>query len=135
MSKKILIVDDEADLVDNISARLEYVGYEVDEAMNGREGLGAYIGELYKGEPFDLILLDIRMPGMSGTEVLAAIRHEEKLRGVPLGTGTPIIMLTAVPEPALESFKQGCDDYILKPYDEVILLQKIKAKLDRADLN
>ncbi len=132
---KILIVDDEADLVDAISTRLTYLGYEVDEAQNGREGLGAYLQGLMNDAPFDLILLDIRMPGMTGTEMLAALRKEEELRGIAVGNGVPIIMLTAVQQPVFESFKQGCDDYVLKPYDEAVLVQKIEEKINKQRLN
>ncbi|MBX7148964.1 response regulator [bacterium] len=130
MGKKILIVDDEADLVDAIATRLEYEGYEVDEAANGREGLGAIIGSFMKGRAFDLILLDIRMPGMTGLEVLAAIRKFESLTKVPKDQMLPILMLTAHKESYVEAFDKGCTDFVVKPFDEADLLKKIREKLN-----
>jgi CheY-like chemotaxis protein len=133
MAKRILIVDDEADLVDILSARLLHEGYDVDEAQNGREGLGAFVAALVQGRPYDLILLDIRMPGLTGIEVLEALRKEEELRGIVLGSGAIVIMLTAMQNPVFDSFKQGCDDFVLKPYDEATLIKKIQQKFANKD--
>ena len=135
MAKKILIVDDEADLVDMISARLIHEGYEVHDAQNGYEAIGHFLAAHHEQNPFQLIILDIKMPGISGIEVLKALRKEEELRGIKLGTGVPVIMLTALQHPMFESFSEGCDDFILKPYDETVLLKKVQEKLGSGKLN
>lgn len=130
MAKKILIVDDEAELVELLSSRLHHAGYEVDEAQNGREGLGAIVDLFVKEEPFDLILLDVRMPGMTGIEVLDALRKEELLRGIPEGAGIPVILITAFKHEKMKSFNRSTDDYLLKPLQEDTLLKKISEKLN-----
>ncbi|MFH2139108.1 MAG: response regulator [Candidatus Omnitrophota bacterium] len=128
MNHKILVVDDEKEMVEVLSTTLKRAGYDVDTANNGREALGAYLESLHR-EPFSLMTLDIKMTGIDGLEVLEIIRKEEELRGIPLGKGIPIIMSTAFATPWPEAFKKGCDDYILKPYKMEDLLGKIEDKI------
>ncbi|MGA1823613.1 MAG: response regulator [bacterium] len=129
MSEKILIVDDEIELNEVLSARVEYAGYSVESVNNGREAIGAYIESLHK-EPFSLILLDIMMPGLNGMEVLKIIREEEELRGIDYENGVRIIMLTALKDSMIQTINQGSDDYLIKPYESANLLKKIKKTLE-----
>lgn len=128
MAKKILIVDDESDIRELLSVRLKHAGFDIEEAQNGREAIGAFI-EGHHNRPFDLVLLDIMMPGLNGLDVLRILRSEEENRGIDYGSGVPIIMITALKEPWMESFKCGCDDYIIKPYKPEDLMKKIAEKL------
>lgn len=128
MSKRILVVDDEASIRRTVGLRLEKEGYEVEVACNGEEAVGLYVLN-YDSNPYSLILLDIMMPGAGGLEVLKQIRSEEELRSVEYGEGIPIIMLTALKETWYQSFNMGCDDYIVKPFDSTVLLNKIKEKI------
>ena len=124
MSKKrILIVEDERDMADLVVTRLRREGYTVDVAHDGIEGLNQI-----RSEPPDLVLLDIMLPGMSGTEIAAKLRDD--LRTV----GVPIIMLTAKSEESdiVVGLKFGADDYVTKPFSMSVLTARIDALLRRA---
>jgi two-component system alkaline phosphatase synthesis response regulator PhoP len=118
----ILVVDDEADLLNTIQTRLKWHKFNVLTALNGREGL-----EIAAEKKPDLILLDNNMPEMNGLEMLA------QLRGNPELKNTPVIMITALCEPqdiaAASSF--GIVDYITKPFDFADLVEKISQTLDK----
>ncbi len=120
MKKKILVVDDEKDVVELIKARLEANNYEVLTSVSGKEGLE----KVKTGQP-DLILLDIMMPEMDGFEVL------RKLRDMRLKKETkniPVVMLTAKGELASMSRARelGSSDYFVKPFDSEELLRYIR---------
>ncbi|MCK5579717.1 MAG: response regulator [Candidatus Omnitrophica bacterium] len=132
MSVKILVVDDDREILQMLSLRLGNHGYDVETACNGREGVGAFIESCHK-VPYDLILLDIIMPDMEGREVLEIIRKEEDLRGIKYGFGIPIVMLTALKEPWFDSFEKGCDDYVIKPCSAEKLIAKIEEKLQEQE--
>lgn len=127
---KALIVDDNKMnrelLVDCLTKRAVCV-----TAENGEEALVAYNKSIQDNAPFDFILLDIAMPGLDGLDVLKAIRAKETARGVHLGFGVLVLMVTAYKEPFMDAFNKGCDDYVLKPVDPDKLLQKIQDKLER----
>ena len=112
----ILVVDDEADLLSTIQARLKWKKFNVLTALNSREGL-----EIAASKKPDLILLDNNMPVMNGLEMLAQLRENPELKN------TPVIMVTAVCEAhdiaAASSF--GIVDYITKPFDFTELTEKI----------
>lgn len=114
---KILIIDDEKDLVSLIRARLEESDYNVIFAFSGLEGLDK-AGQ----EPPDLILLDIMMPGMDGYEVLNRLKNDEKTSRIP------VIMLTGKGElkSIFEAQQLRAIDYIIKPIDIKLLLKLIK---------
>ncbi|MGA1870505.1 MAG: response regulator transcription factor [bacterium] len=136
MSEKILIVDDERALREVLTARLEYAGYAVESAKNGREAIGAYFQSQYMEiEPISLIIMDIMMPGTNGLEVLQIIRKSEEARRISYENGTPVIMLTALKEAWMESFNRGCDDYLTKPYEAEELIKKVVEKLEQRRLN
>ncbi len=119
--KKILIVDDEADLVLIIKMRLEQEGYEVITAGDGVEGL-----EKARSEKPDLVLLDVSMPKMTGEEVLEKLQAGEDTKSIP------VIMITGMSE--VEDIvkymtKGGAKDYIVKPFMSEDFLDKIYAAL------
>ncbi len=118
----ILVVDDEADLLNTIQTRLEWNKFKVFTASNGRQGLEAATAQ----KP-DLILLDNNMPEMSGLEMLEVMRGTAELKDIP------VIMVTAVCEPQkIEAASSlGVTEYITKPFDFSDLMQKITQILDR----
>lgn len=133
MAKRLLVVDDENDVLELLQNILEREGFEVDVAKNGPKALEVYRKSLGK-RPYDLIVLDIIMPRMSGLEVLDAIRKEEEGRGVAPGKGVPVIMLSGLTESWInDAFKDGCNDYVIKPYDPDLLLLKIREMLGKKD--
>jgi DNA-binding response OmpR family regulator len=124
MSKKrIVIVEDERDMADLVATRLRREGYKVDVAHDGTEGF-----DLIRSEPPDLVLLDIMLPGMSGTEIATRLRDD------PRTVGVPIIMLTAKSEESdiVVGLKFGADDYVTKPFSMSVLTARIDALLRRA---
>ncbi len=124
MKRKILIVDDDAQNRDILKEAFEDA-YELAEAIDGNEALEQYISF----SP-DIILLDIMMPNMNGKEVLRIIRQSEEKAGLYIGKGAvPIIMLTAAQEAWFESFKNGCDLYIVKPFEAIKLRTKVEEVL------
>lgn len=117
---KILVVDDEKLLVKGIKFNLENDGYEVAAAYDGEEAV-----ELAKTGDFDLIILDIMMPKLTGLEACMQIREFSNV---------PIIMLTAKGEDMdkLTGFEQGTDDYLTKPFNILELKARIRALLRRS---
>ena len=121
MTKKILVVDDEPDIRTSIKTILEKEGYTVFEAANGRITLN-----LLKKEKFDLIILDVMMPEMSGWDVFKEIlKTKKEYKG-------KIMFLTVVKiseERKKELIKEGAVDYITKPFDIDVLVKKVKNAL------
>jgi two-component system alkaline phosphatase synthesis response regulator PhoP len=120
MKEKILIIEDEADLVKGLKLNLADEGYEVDWASDGQEGLRKALEEAP-----DLIILDIMLPRMSGLDVCRELRQKK--------AGVPIIMLTAKGEEVdkVVGLEIGADDYMTKPFSIRELLARIKAHLRR----
>lgn len=116
---KILICDDEKDIVSAIKIYLEAEGFETVSAYNGKEAL-----EIVKRETCDLILLDIMMPVCDGITALVAIREI---------CNVPIILLTAKSEDTdkILGLNVGADDYITKPFNPVEMIARVKAQLRR----
>jgi two-component system phosphate regulon response regulator PhoB len=121
-SKHILVVDDEKDLCDLIAYNLRRSGYEVACVHTGR----AALDHIAKKSP-DLVVLDIMLPELSGTEVASRIRSN------PATSSLPIVMVTAKGEEVdqLVGLTVGADDYIAKPFSPKILLARIEAVLRR----
>jgi len=117
MPERILLIDDEKDLVKLVVIRLEAAGYEVITAYGGQEGL-----DKAKIEKPNLILLDIMMPGMDGFEVLHKLKNDTETVNIP------VIMLTAKGESqslfAAQDLK--ATDYIIKPFETEELLRLVK---------
>ena len=119
MPKKILIVDDEPMIVKGLKFSLEQDDYETDTAFDGEEALAKF-----ESGGFDLILLDVMLPGIDGLEVLRRIREKSNM---------PVIMLTAKGEDMdkILGLEYGADDYILKPFNILEVKARIKTILRR----
>ena len=121
MSKKrILIVDDEPDLLETIQINLEIEGYECLVAYDGFRGF-----ERARQEKPDLIILDVMLPGMNGYKVCRLLKFDEKFKHIP------IIMLTAEAQEKdrLTGKETGADFYMTKPFSADKLLEKVKEYL------
>lgn len=120
-AKRILVVDDEAKIVDVVKSYLEKAGYPVLTAQNGREAC-----EKFEKEDPALIILDWMLPDISGEEVCRVIREKSNV---------PVIMLTARAEEEniLEGFHFGADDYVTKPFSPRQLVARVEAVLRRSD--
>ena len=117
MAERILLVEDEEKLSRMVELELRYEGYEVEKAFDGRTGL-----ERALAGDFDLILLDIMLPALSGMEVLRRLRKERQ---------TPVILLTArdAVVDKVSGLDAGADDYVTKPFAIEELLARIRAAL------
>lgn len=120
---KILIVDDEPDLITTVSFRLEKIGYEIISAADGREGL-----EKARQEKPDLIILDLMLPKMDGYKVCGMLKHDQRYNKIP------IILFTARAQVSDQKIGMDCgaDAYITKPFEPQVLLEKIKELLEKA---
>ena len=121
MNGRILVADDEQDIVDTLAYALSAEGYEVDAVTNGAAAL-----EAAQREPYDMIVLDIAMPRLSGTEVCRRLRTESIV---------PIVMLTAK-DAELDrvlGLEVGADDYVTKPFSVAELVGRVHAILRRRD--
>ncbi|MEH6905156.1 response regulator transcription factor [Neobacillus drentensis] len=118
MAKRILVVEDEKQIAKILKLELEYEGYEVMVAYDGKSGLQAALDE-----KVDLILLDVMLPEMNGIEVLRRIRKENDL--------LPVILLTArnMTIDKVAGLDQGANDYITKPFEIEELLARIRSCL------
>ncbi len=121
---KVLVVDDEP-----VNCRLlrEFLAARacVDTVMTGQDAIAMFELAFRTRNFYDLILLDIAMPETDGLEVLEKIRAFEEKHGTPLGKGAKIIMVTAIKETFMTAFKKGAEDYLLKPVEQKVLLDKI----------
>jgi DNA-binding response OmpR family regulator len=122
--RRVLVVDDEKDLVDLISYNLVRNGYDVVTAFNGNEAL-----DVARRESPDLVVLDLMLPGIDGTEVARQLRNDARTAGIP------IVMLTAKGEETdvVVGLTIGADDYVTKPFSMKILLARINTVLRRGD--
>lgn len=120
MPQKILVIEDEPTLARLLSYNLSQEGYETKVADHGGDGLQTAVQQ-----PFDLIILDIMLPGMNGFEILSKLRQK--------GNKTPVIILTArnAEEEVVQGLKFGADDYITKPFGVAELLARVSAVLRR----
>lgn len=116
----ILIVEDERKIADSLKQGLTENGFEVEVAYDGAIGW-----KIFKSRPFELVILDINLPGMNGYDLCKAIRSANE--------AVPVVMLTAMNavEDKIEGFDAGADDYIIKPFDFRELLVRIRALLKR----
>src|SRR5258706_5384412 len=116
----VLIVDDEAEIRESLKTLLELEGYEVETAANGDEGLSK-LGE----RPFDLVLLDLALPGRSGIDLLPEIRA--------LDAELPVIIITAygTVEDAVRAMQCGAGNFLQKPWDNEKLLADVRSAVAR----
>ena len=124
MAKRLLVVDDEPNLLRAVAACLKSAGYEVNTARSGREALL----QLAEAVP-DLLVSDIRMPGMDGYQLA------RQLRGSPRTALVPIVFLTAKDETAdrIEGFRAGVDAYLTKPFEPDELIAVVDGILNRIE--
>ncbi|WP_106767922.1 response regulator transcription factor [Paenibacillus faecalis] len=118
MSESILVIEDEDKIARLLEIELEYEGYKVGKAGSGTEGL-----EAYRSGRWDLILLDIMLPNMSGIEVLRRVRQQD--------SRVPVILLTAKDsvEDKVSGLDLGANDYVTKPFQIEELLARVRAAL------
>lgn len=121
-TKTVLVVDDEPDIVDLVSYNLKKEGFEVSSASDGEEALN----RIRKGG-FDVLILDLMLPGIQGMELCRILRNDPKTKNLP------IIMLTAKGEELdrVLGLETGADDYITKPFSPRELVARIRAVLRR----
>jgi DNA-binding response OmpR family regulator len=121
---RILIVEDEKHLADGLRFNLEAEGYQVGLVDTGEAAIEALTG---KPDSFDVVVLDVMLPGKDGFEVISEIRHA--------GQFVPTLMLTARghPDDVLKGFAAGADDYLAKPFDLAILIARIRGLLRRRE--
>jgi DNA-binding response OmpR family regulator len=121
---RILIVEDEKHLAEGLRFNLEAEGYEVQVVDTGEAALDLLVGQL---APFDIVVLDVMLPGISGFEVVAGMRQA--------GQFVPTLILTARghSDDVLTGFASGADDYLAKPFDLTILIARIRGLLRRRE--
>ncbi|XEC93339.1 response regulator transcription factor [Paenibacillus tarimensis] len=121
MSPKVLVIEDEPTLARLLSYNLTQEGYDTTVADHGADGLQTALQR-----SFDLIILDIMLPGLNGFEILTRLRQN--------GVRTPVIILTArnAEEEVVQGLKHGADDYITKPFGVAELLARVSAVLRRS---
>jgi two-component system phosphate regulon response regulator PhoB len=120
--EKVLVIDDEEDILELVCFQLNKEGYRVLRSKNGEEGL-----RLALQEKPDLVVLDIMLPGLSGVEVLKRLKYQRQTQGIP------VLMLTAKGEELdrVLGFELGAEDYVTKPFSVRELLLRIRAILSR----
>jgi DNA-binding response OmpR family regulator len=126
--QRILVVDDEPTLRDVVRRYLELDGFAACEAATGLEAL-----DLLRASAFDLILLDIMLPGFDGFTITRALRHRREFQ--TLQGDVPIIMLTSRGDEVdrITGFELGIDDYVVKPFSPRELVARVKAVLRRSN--
>jgi two-component system phosphate regulon response regulator PhoB len=120
---RVLLVDDDSDICDVVGAMLDAVGLAVESAASGEEAF-----ERVRSEPYDLVVLDWNLPGMTGIELCRLIRKDPALYGLP------VLFLTAqaLSRDIVEAFANGADDYVVKPFRAPELGARIFGLLRRA---
>ncbi len=123
MRAKILVVDDEKDILELVSYNLQKEGFEIATSKNGEEAL-----TLVNKESYDLIILDLMMPDIDGMELCKVLKSSEETASIP------IIMLTARSEELdmVLGLEMGADDYVTKPFSPRELIARVKAVLRRS---
>src|SRR6185312_1266299 len=121
---KSLVLEDEQHLADGLRFNLEAAGYDVEVVETGEAALELL---LTKTSAFEVVVLDVMLPGIDGFEVMSAMRQA--------GQFVPTLMLTArgQAEDVLHGFAAGADDYLAKPFDLAILMARIKGLLRRGE--
>jgi two-component system, OmpR family, alkaline phosphatase synthesis response regulator PhoP len=122
---RVLVVEDEQHLAEGLRFNLEQESYEVEVVDNGESALDLLVGE--KRTSFDIVVLDVMLPGKNGFEVVAEMRHA--------GQYVPTLILTARghSDDVLQGFASGADDYLVKPFELDILIARIKGLLRRGE--
>jgi DNA-binding response OmpR family regulator len=119
MKSRILVVDDDVDILESIETLLEIEGYNVFTTAKGDETLKL----IYKNRP-DLIILDLLLSGKDGAEICNEIRADEKIKD------TPVVMISAHPTAKSQALKVGANEFIAKPFETKDFLEAIKRNLN-----
>lgn len=121
---RILIVEDEDHLAKGIKFNLEAEGFEADVVLDGPQALERLAPQ---GQRYDLVILDVMLPGLDGFQVAERMREA--------GNHAPVLMLTAksLPEDVVHGLEAGADDYLAKPFDLAVLLARVRGLLRRRD--
>src|SRR6516162_6786974 len=121
---RVLVVEDERHLADGLRFNLEAEGYQVQVVDTGEEALGLFSSD---AAHFDVMVLDVMLPGKDGFTVISEIRQS--------GQFVPTLILTARghPDDVLQGFAAGADDYLAKPFDLAILIARIRGLLRRSE--
>ncbi len=122
-NEKILVVDDEEDVLELVRYNLDRSGYQVETATSGEEALAKARRKLP-----DLVILDLMLPGMDGLEVCKKLKNDAKTEGLP------VIVLTAKGEESdiVTGLELGADDYVTKPFSPKVLIARVRRILRRA---
>lgn len=123
-NKKILVVDDDSGIGEMLKTLLEYYGYQVE--VTEKPDMAE---ELILRNKIDVVLLDMLISGVNGTDVCARIRKNETTAGIP------IIMMSALHDAGEKCKKAGANDFIAKPFEMDLLIAKIDAVFENGDLN
>ncbi len=118
MAKKILAVDDEPDILKVVTFRLRKAGYEIITAEDGQKAL-----DLIKAQKPGLVLLDLRLPIIDGSEVCKQVKADDELKSIPIILLTATSSMNKIADKAKEL---KADDYLTKPFDPEELLKKVK---------
>jgi two-component system phosphate regulon response regulator PhoB len=120
--EKILVVDDEEDILELVRYNLSREGYRVTGTLTGEDAL-----RKVRSDPFDLIVLDLMLPGMDGLAFTKTLKNDSRLRSIP------IVMLTAKGEEAdiVTGLELGADDYITKPFSPKVMIARVRAAIRR----
>jgi two-component system response regulator RegX3 len=123
MSPRVLLVDDEPDIVEPLTYALEHDGFQVASVAEGQAAL-----DLARSNTFDVVILDVMLPGMSGIDVCRTLRNESDV---------PIVMLTArdAEVDRVLGLELGADDYVTKPFSTAELTSRVRAILRRRELD
>jgi len=118
MAKRILVVDDEPDILDLATVRLKKLGYKIIEAVDAEEALA-----FLQKDTCDLILLDLLLPKMQGDQLCKKLKSDDKFKHIPIILFTASTIRVSLPEKIKE---MGADDCIMKPFEPQELLTKVK---------
>jgi DNA-binding response OmpR family regulator len=124
MSRRALVVEDDADIVELVTHYLEREGFTVESVGDGRSGL-----ERLRATAWDLLILDVQLPGLDGLALCAEARRDKRTRSVP------IVMLTARGDEAdrIVGLEMGADDYVVKPFSPNELVARVRALFRRLE--
>ena len=124
MAEKIMVVDDEKEIRELLSIYLAEDGYEVIAAASGEEAI-----ELAQNEEPQVILMDVKMPGIDGVEACKRLKGAERTKSIP------VIMVTAYQDRDVEAYLEGADDFVNKPFDRTEITFRVRSMLRIRHLN
>jgi len=124
MAEKIMVVDDEKEIRELLSIYLAEDGYDVISAASGEEAI-----DLAQNEEPQVILMDVKMPGIDGVETCRRLKGAERTKSIP------VIMVTAYQDRDVEAYLEGADDFVNKPFDRTEITFRVRSMLRIRHLN